>query len=130
MLPLNRKCRRCCAASLLLVSLANTGCQVWHTERVAPESVFIQRQPHFHRVSRSDGSRVVLEAPVLRDDSLSALAADRPVAVPLRDIQRVETLHFSGGRTIGLVVGLGAATVAAIIGIFLITCPGTPACSN
>jgi len=130
MYPSNRQLRRSCAASLLLMSLANTSCQVWHTERIAPESVFIQRQPHFLRITRSDGSRAVLEAPVLRDDSLSALVADKPVAIPLSDIQRVETLHFSAGRTIGVVAGLGAATVAAIIAIFLITCPGTAACSN
>jgi len=126
----HRQFRRCCAASLLLVSLANTGCEVWHTERVAPESVLIRRKPHFLRVTRSDGSRSVFEAPVLRADSLSALVADKPVAIPLNDIQRVETLHFSAGRSIGLVVGVGAATVAAVIAIFLITCPGTTACSN
>jgi hypothetical protein len=63
------------AGTLLLVTLYGTGCQAWHTEGIAPESLLATREPTSVRVTRTDGSRIVLDAPVLRPAKLEGAAA-------------------------------------------------------
>jgi hypothetical protein len=132
--PSSHIVRRSCAATLILVSLANASCQVWHREHIAPESLVTTRQPTQLRVTRTDGSQTILEHPVMRADTLSGTAlgeSNAPeVRIPLADVGQVATRRFSAGRTIALGVGLAAAAVAAIVAVFLINCPGTSACSN
>ena len=118
---------------LLLVVMASSGCQAWHLEGTRPESLLVTRKPSVVRVTRSDGSKIVLEDPVLRTDTLSGIAsgqtADSEVAVPLADVRQVETPHFSAGRTIGLALGLAATVLATIAALFIISCSGG-ACST
>ncbi|HEV2750387.1 MAG TPA: hypothetical protein VGV12_07685 [Gemmatimonadales bacterium] len=66
---------------------------------------------------------------MLRGDSLFGLITDtregeRRVGVPIADIQQVETLRFSAGRTIGLFAGLATLVVATIAVAFVIGCSG------
>ena len=113
-------CRRR-AATLLAMILYGTACQAWHTERVAPEPLLATRQPAKVRVTRTDGSRIVLEHPVLRGDTLSGTGpgpnGQQDVRIPLTGVRDVATLRFSAGRTIGLVVGVAipVAVLAAYI---------------
>lgn len=120
--------RRGWAAILLVMTVSGVGCTAWHLEGVAPESLFTTR-PRAIRVTRPDGSRVVLEAPVLRSDTVSGLVADKregqqQVSIPIADVQQIETPRFDVARTFGLFAGLGALVLATIAITFAIACSG------
>ena len=114
------------AALLLVVTASGIGCQTWHVQGIAPESL-LATQPRTIRVTRTDGSRVVVEDPVLRSDTVSGLIADRregeqQVAIPITEVQQVEIPRFSVERTVGLFAGLGALVLATIAITFAIAC--------
>ena len=118
--------RRCRATTLLVIILYGTACQAWHTERVAPVSLLATRQPAKLRVTRADGSQIVLEHPVVRADTLSGTGpgpnGPQDVRVPLTDVRAVATRGFSEGRTVGLVVGVAAVVGGAYLAAYLILC--------
>src|SRR2546425_8087601 len=58
------------AAATLFVTLSSTACHEWRTEGVTPKPVLATRQLVTLRVTRIDGSHVVLERPVLQGDTL------------------------------------------------------------
>ncbi len=124
----SRVVRRPCAASLLVLILTSSGCQAWRVEPVRPESLLAARKQAIVRLTRSDGSRVVLEDPALRPDTITGIASsqgdDLEVSIPLADVRQVETEHFSLGRTVGLGFGLAAATFGAILAAFIASCSG------
>jgi hypothetical protein len=125
--------RRYCAAALLVATLAGAGCQAWHTEGVRPDSLLAARHLRGLRVTRTNGSRMVLESPIVRADTLSGLVSrdggQQQVQIPLADVQRVETLRLSGGRTAGLLGGLALGVVATYAIAIAIAC-SNGACSN
>jgi hypothetical protein len=66
---------------------------------------------------------------VLRSDTVSGVVADKrdgqqQVAIPIGDVQEVETPRFSVGRTVGLFAGLAALVVATLAITFAIGCSG------
>src|SRR5207245_9306451 len=119
MYPLSSVARRGWAAALLVMTMSGVACQTWHVPGIAPESL-LATQPRTIRVTRTDGSRVVLEDPVLRSDSMSGLVADQregqqQVSIPIADVQQVETPRFDVARTFRLFAGpvvLGVAPIA------------------
>jgi hypothetical protein len=126
--------RTYCAAATLFVTLSSTACHAWRTEGVSPKAVLATRQQVTLRVTRIDGSQVVLERPVLQGDILlgDTLPGTRPdtsvlrdVRIPLTDVREVATRGFSAGRTVGLGLGVAAGLAAAwgvFVAIFLATC--------
>jgi len=105
--------RRPFACTLLLCYLA--ACTSWHVEKeVSPLQLISTKHPRAVRVTRSDGSRIVLEQ---HNGVLSGVAA--------RDVTEVATSKVSAGKTIGLFLGL--STVA--VGIAVIACLSGPGCA-
>ena len=95
--------------------------------RRAPGAGLGRNRPRAIRVTRTDGSRVVLEDPVLRSDTVSGLVADKregqqQVSIPVADVQQVETPRFDVARTFGLFAGLGVLVLATIAIAFAIAC--------
>ena len=97
-----------------------TGCQGWHTEPAAPAQVLAVRQPSTLRITRSDGSEVVLEQPALRGDTLVGMvrynSSHSETQIPLADVRTVAIRHFSAWRTVAL-----GACVAGPVTFALIT---------
>ena len=108
--------------------LYGTACQAWHVERLAPESLLATRQPAKLRVTRTDGSQIVLAHPVLRQDTLSGTGPGsgqrQDLRIPLTDVQQVATRRFSAGRTVGLGLGVAASLFAALLVAVVISCSG------
>ena len=86
--------------------------------------LFEAQSPGLVRVGRQDGTRVDLEKPSIRGDSIVGTFRSRfdgrdATAVrtlPLTEVRTVAVRRFSAGRTLGLVGGvLGALTLAALI---------------
>ena len=106
--------------SLLLAPAA--ACTSWRTQAGSPSQVLTARQPSTARVTRADGSSVIVHGPRIVGDTLSGWSGNsgaqdggRPVQVPLSDIRSIEIRRTSAGKTILLLAGIGvtAAVVAA-----------------
>ena len=123
-----------CRAAMLFIPLSTTACHEWRTENLTPTTVLATRQLVTLRVTRIDGSQVVLEHPLLQRDTLSGdtVPSTRPdtsvlrdVHIPLTDVRQVATRDFSAGRTVGLGLGVAAGLAAAwgvFVAIFLASC--------
>jgi hypothetical protein len=93
--------------------------------------VVASRQLTTLRVTRIDGSHVVLERPALQGDTLLGdtlpedfrpdTSALRDVRILLTEVRQVATRNFSPNRTVGLGLGLAAA-YGVFVAIFLATC--------
>ena len=100
-------------SSLLLFTYL-PGCSSWHAGKPSPAEFVATSKPDRVRVTRGDGSTLVLTAPSVRDDTLfgtvpAGLARDdqaRPVAIPLADVRVVEVKRGSAGNTIVIVGGV------------------------
>lgn len=121
--------------SLLIAPFA-TACTGWQVQRLAPESVLVARQPTKVLVTRTDGSRQVLNHPTLVYDTLvgtgsrrktppgTPLPASGETRIALSDVRHVSTREFSIGNTFALLLGLAAVGFGGFIALYAIECSG------
>jgi hypothetical protein len=104
---------RAVAALLLLAHLP--ACASWKVENVSPGALIDAEHPAQVRVSRTDGTRQVLHRPAITGDTLRG-SAEEP-AIPLADVQDIETRHGDTGKSLLLVGGIviGAMFLGAIV---------------
>jgi len=91
-------------------------CTAWHVEQgVTPQQLIADRHPGAVRVTLPDRSQIVLDQPRITGDSVAGIVAGRDSSVAASNVTQVAIRQISGGRTLGLVLGLGllAATIAA-----------------
>ena len=104
---------------MLFTFLSGTACQAWRVQPVAPESLLAADQPERVRVTRVDGSHIVLEHPVVRADTVSGSVlrngVQQDIRIPLTDVRHIETRGFSTSRTVGLGLGVTAGLFAALL---------------
>ncbi len=107
--------RRPIVCTLLLCYLA--ACTGWHVhEGVSPLELISTKQPHVVRLTRADGSRMVLDEPrIVAGDSLAGTHYRVASRVALSDVTQVATPKFSAGKTIGLFLGLSAVAVGSAV---------------
>jgi len=109
--------RRSRACILLLLYLP--ACTSWHVGSPTPAQFVERERPERARVTRTDGSQIVLEHIVLRADTLAGTVhgqdQQQDVRIPLTDVRQVATRRFSAGRTVGLVVVSLFVTYAALV---------------
>jgi len=102
--------------SALGASFVIAACHSWHVEPLDPVHLFSLHHPGAVRLTRADGSRLVLRHPVLSADTLVVTywvgTQDSDARIALADIRIIETHGFSGARTAAL-VGVAAAVVVA-----------------
>jgi hypothetical protein len=98
---------------MLCLLAALSGCVGWHTSTVEPAILIAQDHPGAVRVTRQDGSRLLIYNPVVEGDSLRGRAGRHPVALPLADVASVAVQKTRVGATVFLLtllvtfVGLG-----------------------
>jgi len=97
---------------LLLCYLA--ACTSWHVhEGVSPLQLISTKHPTVVRLTRADGSRMVLDEPrIAAGDSLAGVRHGLPSSVAVSDVTQVATSKFSAGKPIGLFLGLSVVAVA------------------
>lgn len=104
--------RRALALLGLACLLTLTGCRTWQTVEADPVALVTEDRPERVRVTRRDGSLLVLEAPEVRAGAMIATTA--PGAVLLEDIRRLEVRGVSIVRTVAFL--LPGAILVAVIG--------------
>ena len=129
--------RSAMACLLLLTYLP--ACTAWQVGTPTP-AAFVQReQPDRVRVTRVDGSQIMLVTPTVHGDSLSGQRetlnprselTTESFALPLTEVQSVAVRKFSAGKTVLLVGAIfGVVLVAWVIdcsgrsGLSAIGCP-------
>jgi len=107
--------RRPIAYALLLCYLA--ACTSWHVEEgVSPLQLISNQHPHVVRLTRADGSRMVLDQPrIVAGDSLAGTHYKVASSVALSDVTQVATPRLSAGKTIGLFLGLSVVAVGTAV---------------
>lgn len=102
---------RLTALVLLLAYLP--ACQSWRTETVTPQAVVEANHPDQLRVVRADGTKQVLHRPAIVADTIRGRAGEP--AIPLSDVQAVETRHGDPGKSLLLGVGIVGGVLAVVI---------------
>lgn len=107
--------RRPIALALLLWYVP--ACTAWHVEQgVSPQQLIAAEHPNKVRVTLPDRSQIVIHQPsIAPGDSLAGIVDGKASSVAAADVTQVAIRKVSTGRTVGLVVGLGA--VAALIAL-------------
>ena len=106
---------RSVVATVLLAGQV-AGCSSWRVEQAPPEQVLHQRTPTEVRVTRTDGSQLVLGRPRISGDSLTGFAGGALRGVLMTDIGAIATRHGNAGKSVLLGVGsLGGALVIGAI---------------
>ncbi len=111
-------------------------CSSWYVQEVSPQQLIAEEQPGKIRVTRTDGSQVVLEQPRVSGDTLmgcrvqgqrrcpsdpGAVEADQQVSISLSRVTDVAIQKTDPGKTFSAVVVVGAAVFLAA---YLIVCVG------
>ena len=113
----------------LALVLSLSGCSSWHSANVTPAQLLDDDPPDRVRVTKPDGTTLVLEHPQLLGDTLYGAAARNAgsrgdtVAVPLADLRKVEVRQPNGLKTIGLVLGLVTVATGIYLAILLDNLP-------
>jgi hypothetical protein len=90
----------------------SAACSTWRVQPVGPEQLIAERRPAEVRLSRADGSRLVLYRPIVRNDSVVGQAARDSAGVPVSDVSAVAVRRGDALKTVGLVVLVTGAAAA------------------
>jgi hypothetical protein len=104
----------------------------WHVEEeVSPLQLISTQHPRTLRLTRTDGSRVVLDEPrIAAGDSVVGVHYGVQSSVAVSDVTQVATRRVSPGKTIGLFLGLSTVVVGAAVIACLSDDSGSGACSG
>ena len=97
-----------------------SACHKWST--VEPGQPFAEEGTEELRITQTDGQRVVLKESAVVGDTLVGLVNGDSVSVVLSEADKVEVRKTDVGGTVGLVVGIGAAIVAAAVLGYVVGC--------
>lgn len=90
------------------------GCMAWETPAVAPATLISRDQPGAVRVTRQDGSRVIVYQPVVDADSLRGRQRRGTITLSLSDMSRLEVQKTQAAATVAGLT-LTAAAIGAMI---------------
>jgi hypothetical protein len=103
-------------ALLVLILGFAQACTTWKTTPLTAESFPRRDSLRIVRLTLANGTRLNLQDAHITPDTLRGrdVRSERPLIVPLSGIERVQTSHFDGGKTVGLLLILGVLAGAAI----------------
>lgn len=111
--------RSALALALILIVLSGTGCLGWGAhggEAIVPANIRNSSGEHL-RITRTDSSRIKLRRVAVSQDTLFGTTLGilgRRVAIPLRDITKVERQKFtrsSAARTVGVIAAFALVSL-------------------
>ena len=100
------------AMGMLLLSTQLLACTEWSTETMSARNLIESSHPSRIRVTRTDGTHVVLNQPVLQSDTLVGQVKGSRSAVPVADVTGVAVRRTNTVNTVLLIGGLIFITAA------------------
>lgn len=102
------------SGSLVLIQ----ACTTWKAT-MAPLPEVVAAHPDRIRVTQRDSGRIEVRRPVVAADTLRGTHHDRPVAIPVDEILRVEARGASGAKY-GILAGVLLVAASAVLIVVLI----------
>lgn len=102
---------------VLAATLALPACTTWARQSAPPAQVIASHPDALIRVTRTDHSVVTVRGATVVGDTLVGTTNDDArlrVAIPVADIETVDTRTVSGARTAGLGAGVLVAAIAVV----------------
>ena len=96
---------------LLLLVMQTGACVSWQAVSAPPDAYIRDQTPDRVRVTRNDGSQLMLEAPEVRAGAI--VATQSPGAVLLGDVRAVEVERISILRSVGIMLPAALLVVVA-----------------
>ena len=118
---------RVLTGGVLLLAQVVTACTSWKVLSVSPQELVSRDHPSAIQVREQGGARYVMASPRLEGDSLTGYVKRVERRIPMVAIDRVAVRRFNALKTVGLVVVVPAALIAALVGI---VCAGGSGCSS
>ena len=114
------------SVAILLLVLHLGACTRWEPTTLSPRALIDEEQPRAVRITRADGSRVALDHPLIRSDSIAVPPGECErvfttdgraecagvTAVALNDIQTLDVRRSDGLRTLGAIALMPVIFVA------------------
>jgi hypothetical protein len=119
----NARVKLAARVACVFLVLHLSACTTWRISDIAPQTVVATERPARVRVTRTDGSEVVLRGPSIRADSLYGLQrgvfggvqGDLSVGIPLTDIRQLAVGRTDLAKSLGLAVVLFAVVAGGIV---------------
>lgn len=108
---------------VVLLAVFASGCQVWQSQPVTPAHMMAHARTTAFRVTRHDGSRIVVDQLAMQGDTLIGMVrgdGSRGVEmrIPRSDVREVATRQVSVWRTAALLTPVVSyAAMAMLVGI-------------
>ena len=103
-----------------MMSMALISCTQWVRQELTPAQVVTETKPAQIRVTRSDGTRVVLGQPQVVSDSMIGSVPGQRLSIPLSDVAAVSLRKGNPGGTallfVGALAGVGVVILAGLAG--------------
>ena len=113
------KSPRVVAGFVFLASMALSGCHGWRAQANPTPGAQL---PNPARVTRTDGSVVVMRDAAVARDSVAGTGEAGRVAIPLSEVRSIEARGMNGGRTALLTVGI----LAGVFGLVVLAATSIP----
>ena len=97
-----------------------SACHKWST--VQPGQPFAEEGTAEVRITQTDGQRVYVKESAVVGDTLTGLVNGHSASIALSETDKIEVRKTDVVGTVGLVVGIGAAIVAAAFLGFVVGC--------
>jgi hypothetical protein len=106
------------AAFLSALLIFASACTSWHAT-MAPLPEVVREHPDRIRVTQRDSGQIEVRHPVVAADTLRGIHDDRPVAIPVEEILRVEARRASAAKY-GVLAGVLIVAASAALILVLI----------
>ena len=110
---------RAVAGFVFLASTVLSGCQGWRAQTSPMPGAQLSNPA---RVTRTDGSVVVVRDATVSRDSVAGTGEAGRVAIPLSEVRSIEARRMDGGRTALLTVGI----LAGLLGLVVLAVSNVP----
>jgi hypothetical protein len=121
---------RALIAGVLLLGNVSAACTSWRVQSVTPQELLAREHPNAIQVREQGGAKYVLGSPRLEGDSLTGYVKRVERRIPMVTIDRVAVRRFNAIKTVGLIVGIPVAGLAALLGLYGIGCAVDGPCSS
>lgn len=117
-------------AGVLLLANVSAACSSWRVQSVTPQELLAREHPNAIQVREQGGAKYVLGSPRVEGDSLTGYVKRVVRRIPIMAGDKVAVRRFNAIKTVGLIVGIPAAGIAAFLGFYGIGCAFTRDCSS
>ena len=117
-------------AGALVLGEVSAACSSWRVQSATPQELLAREHPYAIQVREHGGAEYVLGSPRLEGDSLTGYVKRVERRIPIATVGRVAVRRPNAIKTVGLIVGIPLAGIAALLGLYGLGCAVDGGCSS